>query len=68
MAPQTTVRSIGSRRWLTPADAVAYLGLPSIRALYQRVRRGQVRAHKFGRHLRFLVEELDEACSAEPIG
>lgn len=68
MAPQTTTRSIAPKRWLTPADAAAHLGLPSVRALYQRVRRGQVRAHKFGRLLRFLVEELDEACSSDPIG
>ena len=68
MAPQSSGRSIAPKRWLTPADAVAHLGLPSVRALYQQVRRGKVRAHKFGRLLRFLVEELDEACPAGPIG
>lgn len=45
--------------WLTAAQAAAYLGLPSIRALYQAVRRGQVPARRLGRRLRFLRQELD---------
>ena len=47
--------------WLTVDEAVPYLGLRSRMALYQAVRRGQVRAHHFGRRLRFRRSELDEA-------
>jgi excisionase family DNA binding protein len=47
--------------WLTVDQAVIYLGLRSRMALYQAVRRGQVRAHHFGRRLRFRRSELDEA-------
>lgn len=45
--------------WLTADEAATYLGLPSRRALYQRVRRGQVPVHGFGRSLRFHKSELD---------
>jgi hypothetical protein len=41
-------------RWLTAPEAAAYLGLPSHRALYQAIRRGQVRVR-----LRFRTAELD---------
>lgn len=53
------------RTWLTPAQAVRYLGLPSIRALYQCVRRGQLPAHRLGRSLRFLRGELDAVLKRE---
>jgi excisionase family DNA binding protein len=49
--------------WLTPAEAADHLGLASVRALYQRVRRGQIRAHRLGGRLRFRLEDLDRACS-----
>ncbi len=45
--------------WMTAAQATQYLGLPSIRALYQAVRRGQVPVRRLGRRLRFLRQELD---------
>ena len=64
----TTVRteqSEGPRQasgWLTSEEAAAYLRLPSVRALYQAVRRGQVPAHRLGpRRLRFSRAELDRA-------
>jgi excisionase family DNA binding protein len=47
--------------WLTVDEAMLYLGLRSRMAIYQAVRRGQVRAHHFGRRLRFRRSELDEA-------
>lgn len=43
---------------LTPDQACAYLGLPSVRAIYQRVRRGMP-VVKVGRSLRFDQRELD---------
>lgn len=47
--------------WLTADQAVEYLGLPSRKALYQSVRRGQVPAHRLGeRRLRFHRDELDQ--------
>ena len=44
-------------------QAFEYLALPSRKALYQAVRRGQIPAHRFGRRLRFSAVELD-ACLA----
>jgi excisionase family DNA binding protein len=51
------------QRWLTATEAASYLGLPSERALYQCVRRGQVKAHRLGRRLRFRGAELDAVLS-----
>ncbi len=46
--------------WLTTDEAVTYLGLPSRKALYQAVRRGQVPARRLGvRRMRFSRVELD---------
>jgi excisionase family DNA binding protein len=45
--------------WLTAREAAAYLRLPSVKALYQRRARGQIRAFMLGRRLRFLRRELD---------
>jgi hypothetical protein len=46
--------------WLSAPEATRYLRLPSVRALYQAVRRGWVPAHRFGpRQLRFHRLELD---------
>lgn len=47
--------------WLTPEQAAEYLGLPTVKALYQRVRRGDVPAHRLGRSLRFRQTDLDRA-------
>jgi excisionase family DNA binding protein len=45
---------------MTAGEAVTYLRLPSIRALYQAVRRGQVPVHRLGsRRMRFYRAELD---------
>ncbi len=52
-------RTTSPDRWLTAPEAAAYLGLPSHRALYQAIRRGQVRTHRLGRRLRFRTAELD---------
>lgn len=47
--------------WLDVGGAVDYLGLPSKKALYQAVRRGQVPVHRFGaRRMRFHRAELDQ--------
>jgi excisionase family DNA binding protein len=46
-------------RWLTADEATLYLGLPTRKALYAAVERGQVPAHRFGRRLRFKPDELD---------
>jgi excisionase family DNA binding protein len=43
---------------MTAAEAAAFLRLPSVRALYQLVRRGRVEAHRLGRQLRFSRSEL----------
>jgi excisionase family DNA binding protein len=45
--------------WMTAAAAARYLGLPSRNALYQRVARGQVKALRLGRQMRFRRRDLD---------
>ncbi len=55
---QRAARTAG---WLTAGEAATYLGLPSRRALYMAIRRGQVPVHRLGRRMRFDVGELDEA-------
>jgi excisionase family DNA binding protein len=46
--------------WLTAVEAAAYLGLPTVQALYQAVRRGQIPACRLGkRRLRFNRTQLD---------
>jgi excisionase family DNA binding protein len=47
-------------RWLTADEATTYLGLPTRKALYAAVARGQVPAHRLGRRrLRFKLDELE---------
>jgi excisionase family DNA binding protein len=48
-----------SEPWMTPDQATQYLGMPSRKALYQAVRRGQVPGYRIGRRLRFKAAELD---------
>lgn len=50
--------------WLRPEQVVRYLKLPSLKALYQAVRRGQLPAHHFGRRLLFSRSEVDRQLSA----
>jgi excisionase family DNA binding protein len=50
-----------SEPWMTAEQAAEYLGLPSRKALYQAVRRGQIPVHRFGKRLRFSRAELDRA-------
>ncbi len=63
--PETTAGGRGqpTRRlpWLTPEEARLYLALPSVKALYRLRERGEVRAHKLGRRLRFHAWDLDAA-------
>jgi excisionase family DNA binding protein len=48
--------------WLTAHQAAAYLGLPSVRALYKRVERASIppaTVRRWGRQFRFRREALD---------
>ncbi len=54
-----------SKVFLTVDEACNYLGLKSRGALYQRIRRGQVPAHRFGRSLRFVAAELSDALGVD---
>ena len=51
--------------WLTPDEAAEYLRLPSVKALYQRRARGQVKGHKCGRTLRFRRSDLDASLNPD---
>ena len=54
-------------RWLTADEATVHLGLPSRKALYAAVERGQVPAHRLGRRrLRFRLDELDSLLGPLP--
>jgi excisionase family DNA binding protein len=59
MNTHATAQGTAASPWMTAEQAASYLGLPSIRALYQAVRRGQVPARRLGRRLRFLRQDLD---------
>jgi excisionase family DNA binding protein len=66
MHPSTIDSSATSTTpWLSASEASRYLRMPSVRALYQAVRRGWVPAHRFGpRQLRFHRLELDRVLGA----
>lgn len=53
--------------WLTAAEAAEYLRLPSVRALYKRVERGQLPAHRWGRRFRFRRRDLDALLGSSPV-
>ncbi len=53
--------------WLTAAEATAYLRLPSTRALYKRVERGQVPAHRWGRQFRFRRRDLEALLTSSAV-
>lgn len=62
MAPAMTTEPT----WLNTEQAVAYLSLPSRKALYQAVRRGQIPVHRLGpRRMRFRRVELDSIISGK---
>ncbi len=46
--------------WLNAAQAAAYLAMPSVKALYEAVRRGQIPVYRLGNRLRFSRRELDQ--------
>jgi excisionase family DNA binding protein len=46
--------------WLTASEAAEYLRLPSVKALYQRAARGQIKKYLLGaRVIRFRRRDLD---------
>jgi excisionase family DNA binding protein len=55
----------GAGEWLTAKEAAAYLRLPSVKALYQRRARGQIKAFALGRSLRFRRRDLDALMSQD---
>ncbi len=58
--PAVQLRAAHRHGWLTADEATVYLGLPTRKALYAAVARGQVPAHRLGRRrLRFDRSELD---------
>lgn len=51
--------------WMTPEEAIVYLRLPTVRALYQAVRRGEIPCHRRARRtMVFHRGELDAALLA----
>jgi len=46
--------------YLTSEQAVAYLGLPSVGALYHHIRENRLPVRRIGRSLRFDKRELDQ--------
>ena len=50
--------------WMTAAEAAEHLRLPSVNALYQRVARGQMKALRLGRQMRFRRRDLDALLAA----
>jgi excisionase family DNA binding protein len=55
--------------WLNADQAAKYLALPSAKAIYEAVRRGEIPAHRLGeRRLRFRRDELDALLDSRLIG
>lgn len=52
--------------WLTSYEAAKRLRI-SRRALYHRIERGQIKAHRLGRCLRFRLQELEAALTLRPL-
>ncbi len=46
--------------WLNAKQAAEYLAMPSAKAIYEAVRRGQIPVHRLGNRLRFCRKELDQ--------
>lgn len=56
-------------QWMGPRAVVKYVGLPSIKAFYQSVQRGEIPAYKWRkRGLRCKKSELDALFSPRPVG
>jgi len=53
-----------SSPWMTADEVAEYLRLPSRAAVYKRVERGQLPAHRWGRRWRFRRSELDALVGA----
>lgn len=49
--------------WIDAPAAQAYLGMPSLAALYAACHRGQIPCHHLGKRLRFRRSELDAVIS-----
>jgi len=60
MTPDSITRPAVAREWLDADEAYRYLSLPSRKALYQAVRRGQLPVHRLGKRMRFNRAELDD--------
>ena len=60
--PQEAPRS----PWMTADQAWRYVGLPTVKALYQAIRRGDVPHYRCGRRLRFKRAELDAWLGSKP--
>ena len=61
-----TTKPLNDQFWLTSDDAAELLQI-SRRALYHRVERGQLPAHRLGRCLRFRLQELEAALTLRPL-
>ncbi len=62
MENATAKSQLTDTEWLNADEATTYLRMPSVRALYQAVRRGLIPSHRVGRRrLRFHRRELDQA-------
>ncbi len=46
--------------WLNAEQAAEYLAMPTVKAIYEAVRRGQIPVYRLGNRLRFRREELDK--------
>lgn len=58
-APRSPHRTPAPSEWMTSAEAAQYIRIPTVKALYQRVARGQVKSYRLGRQLRFRRGDLD---------
>lgn len=58
LSAKTAAPKLASQ-WFTAEEAAEYLRIPTTKALYQRVARGQMKALRLGRQFRFRRGDLD---------
>ena len=61
-----TTQPLNDQIWLTSDDAAELLRI-SRRALYHRVERGQLPAHRLGRCYRFHLREIEASLQLNPL-
>lgn len=58
--PSQQIHDLGYYRWITPAEAIAHLGIGSLSALYFLIKEHKLPYGRLGRRYRFRRDHLDQ--------